>query len=411
MRSAELLAIGSELLGPDRLDTNGLFLSGVLGDLGITVRFRTILGDAQRDIEEALRIALGRSRLVLTTGGLGPTIDDRTREAVSAVLNLPLENDETLVRDIEERFHRHGYRMPPSNRRQAMIPRGAEPLPNRLGTAPGLFIRSGDATIVLLPGVPAEMRRMVEESVLTRLGPATARIVRRVLHITGLTESEVDRRLKPVSDLSGPVEWTILASPGEIGIHLSELCENDRPPSGIEHLDTEINRVLGHHVFGRDADTLESVLGGLLGSRSETLAVAESMTGGLVSRRVTSVPGASKYFCGGIVCYSERSKTRDAGVSEETLRRYGAVSSETAVEMAGGIRAVQGSTWGLATTGYAGPEGGPEGPPGTVWLAVKGPEVEQARQLQLPGDREAVCRRAATAALDLLRRVLLKAKG
>ncbi|MFQ5843648.1 MAG: nicotinamide-nucleotide amidohydrolase family protein [Planctomycetota bacterium] len=314
-----------------------------------------------------------------------------------------------MARRIEARYRRHGIEMPPRSRQQAMVPRGAEVLANRLGTAPGLLLRSGDKLLALLPGVPSEMRDMAERSFLPRLGPATDLYARRVLRIAGLPESEVDRRLEPVARLSGEVEWTILACPGEVSLHLSELCPPSRPAAGIRRLEEEVERILGPHLFGRDEETMESVVGRILSSRGETLAVAESLTGGLVAERVTSVPGASRYFRGGVVCYSDAAKLRGAGVSARTLDRHGAVSAEVACEMARGVRGLLESTWGLAATGYAGPEGGEGGPPGTAWIALSGPGETRHRGLSLPGDRDAVRRRAAMSALDLLRRALMDA--
>ena len=406
--ASELIAVGSELLGPWRTDTNGAYLSRRLGERGIEVRYRTVVGDRMDDIQEIFRVALARSDLVVATGGLGPTIDDLTREAVADLAGLPLVLDEQLARQIEERFRRYALPMPPRNMRQAMVPQGAEVLPNRLGTAPGLWLRSGRASIVLLPGVPGEMRQIVDDSVLPRLPLGDERFAYRVVKISGLTESEVDRRLDEVARAAGPVAWTILAAPGQIELHLRERVRVGEPPAGIERIDRAIVAALGAHVFARDEETMEDVIGRLVVQRDESLSAAESLTGGGIARRITSVPGASRYFRGAAVVYSDESKKALLGVGSKTLQTHGAVSRETAVEMARGARRLFGSTWAISSTGYAGPEGGgAERPAGTVILALAGPGTEKSRELRLAGDRETVRARTAGAALDVLRRALL----
>ncbi len=392
---AELIAVGSELLEPWRTDTNGSYLARVLGERGIAIRFRTVVGDTAEDLERAFRVALERSDLIVATGGLGPTIDDLTREAVAALLGLPLIEDESLAARIEERFRRHGLKMPPQNRRQAMVPRGAETLPNRLGTAPGLWIGSGTARIVLLPGVPEEMRQITEESVLPRLQGSGERFAHRIIKIAGLAESEVDRRLETVARSAAPVAWTILASPAQVEIHLRERVPAGGRAEGIERIDGAIASVLG---------------GRLLAGRGATLATAESLTGGGIAERVTRIPGASRYFRGGVVAYVDEAKRDLLGVAPETLRERGPVSRETALEMARGARRLFGSTWALSATGYAGPEGGgPDRPPGTTILGLAGPGVETIRELNFPGTREVVRERSCRSALDMLRRALLEA--
>jgi len=407
---AELIAVGSELLEPWRTDTNGSYLARVLGERGIAVRFRTVVGDTAEDLEGAFRVALDRSDLIVATGGLGPTIDDLTREAVAALLGLPLLEDEGLAAAIEERFRRHGLTMPPQNRRQAMVPRGAEVLPNRLGTAPGLWIVRGDARLVLLPGVPEEMRQITEESVLPRLQGTGERFAHRIIKIAGLAESEVDRRLEPVARGAAPVAWTILASPAQVEIHLRERVPAGGRPEGIDRIDGEIAAVLGAHVAARDEETIEEVTGRLLVGRGATLATAESLTGGGIAERVTRIPGASRYFRGGVVSYVDEAKRDVLGVAPETLRDRGPVSRETAVEMARGVLRLFGSTWALSATGYAGPEGGgPDRPPGTTVLCLAGPGVETVRELNFPGTRDVVRERSCRSALDMLRRALLEA--
>ena len=289
-----------------------------------------------------------------------------------------------------------------------MVPQGATILPNRLGTAPGLWLPSGRATIVLLPGVPGEMRQIVDDSVLARLPVEEDRFAYRVIKIAGLTESDVDRRLDEVARSAGPVAWTILAAPEQIEIHLRERVRGGDAPAGMERIDRAIVEVLGAHVFARDEETMEEVIGSLLVERGESLATAESLTGGGIAGRITSVSGASRYFRGAAVVYTDESKKALLGVGARTLETHGAVSPATAVEMACGARRLFGSTWALSATGYAGPEGGgPDRPAGTVVLGLAGPEIETSRELRLPGNRETVRARTGRTALDLLRRALL----
>jgi nicotinamide-nucleotide amidase len=407
---AELLAIGSELLGPWRIDTNGSWLARRLGERGIPIAFRTVVGDDPGDLQAALRTALGRSAIVLATGGLGPTVDDITREAASAVLGLPLLEDPAIARRLEERFRRHGLPMPPQNRRQALILEGAEVLPNTLGTAPGQILRPHGRLLVLLPGVPAEMRRMVDEGVLPRLPRTGRRFAYRVLKTAGPTESDVDHRLADLARGAAPVEWTILATPGQVEIHLRESLPGGRPAEGIQRLERAIEAILGPDLFGRDEETLEGVVARLLTSREATVAVAESFTGGLVAARLVNVPGASAWLRGAAVCYSDDAKRGLAAVPAATLAAHGAVSGETAAAMAAGIRSRLGASWGVATTGCAGPGAGPGGrPPGTAFLAVAGPAGDRVLERLLPGDRDLVRVRGAQLALDLLRRALLGA--
>ncbi|MGH9749048.1 MAG: competence/damage-inducible protein A [Candidatus Polarisedimenticolia bacterium] len=406
--AAEFIAIGSELLEPDRTEGNGAFISLRLGEIGVPLRFRTVVGDRMDDLQEALRTALRRSSLIVATGGLGPTVDDVTREAASAVLGRPLVEDAAIVRGLEERFRTYGQPMPPQNRRQAMVLRGAEVLANPRGTAPGQLIREGDRILALLPGVPSEMRAMVDQELLPRLHGTGERLVSRVLRIAGLPESEVDRRLEPVARAAAPAEWTILGSPGLVEIRLRERTAAGAAPLHIPRLEAAIASILGPDLFGRDGETLEEVVGGLLLARGATLAIAESLTGGAIAARVVEVPGASRYFRGGAVCYTDEAKRDLAGVPEATLRAHGAVSEATARAMAEGIRTRMGAHWGVAATGFAGPEGGGPGQPrGTVIVAASGPDAAHAVGRRFPGDRRAVRERAVVSALDLLRRLLL----
>jgi len=410
-RRAEVIAIGSELLGPSRVDSNGSFLARRLGAQGIALAFRTIVGDDPADLRAAVSTALGRADVVIATGGLGPTVDDLTREAVSEALGLPLIEDAALVRGLEERFARHGLSMPPANRRQAMVPAGASVIPNRHGTAPGLLIRTDAGRLLaLLPGVPVEMERMVEETLLGAIGASEEVFATRVFKVSGLTESETDRRLQPAHAAAGGVEWTILAAPGQVEIHLRERVPPGARAAGIERLDAAIAAALGDHLFGRDDQTLEGVVAAALAGRGESVAAAESVTGGGVARLLTSIPGASRWFLGGVVAYTDAAKRALLGVDAAMLATHGAVSEPVARAMAEGIRTRLGATWGVATTGYAGPEGGgPDLPPGTVHVAVAGPHLAEHRTWRVPGPRGVVQERSVRSAIDLLRRSLMRA--
>jgi nicotinamide-nucleotide amidase len=407
VRRAELIAIGSELLGPWHLDTNGSYLARRLGEVGIAVRYRVVVGDDAADIDAAFRSALGRSKLIVSTGGLGPTVDDRTRETVAALLGRPLLECASIAKDLEERYRRLGIEMSPGARRQARVPEGATVLPNRRGSAPGLFLQEGKTLLVLLPGVPSEMRQIVEEELLLRLAASPGRLTTRTLKITGLSESDVDRRLEPVAAGVREIGWTILAAPGQISIHLSQWTQKGAPSPGMKRAEREIRGILGRHVFAADDETMEQVVGRLLLGAGARLAVAESMTGGGLARRITAVPGASRYFLGGVVCYSDEAKLRSTGVRPETLESHGAVSRETATEMASGVCERFGATWGLSVTGYAGPEGGGDHPPGTGFIGLSGPGDLRAEQFSFTGDRSVVRERATQRSLDLLRLALL----
>ena len=265
---------------------------------------------------------------------------------------------------------------------------------------------------MLLPGVPDEMRQIVEDSVLPRLPATGERFAYRVIKIAGLTESDVDRRLDPVARDAGAVAWTILGAPGQVEIHLRERVRGAETPAGIDRVDGAIVAILGAHVFARDQETMEEVVGRFLVNRGDSLSAAESLTGGGIAERITSVPGASRYFRGAVVAYSDDVKKDLLGVRKETLEIQGAVSAETAAEMARGARRAFGTTWAVSATGYAGPEGGgPDRPPGTIFLGLAGPEMETTRGLTLPGSRQTVRTRAARTALDMLRRAVLGVGG
>jgi len=376
--NACILAIGSEMLTPFRVDTNSLFVTERLNAIGYDLRLKAVVGD---DVDELARVidgALAWADVIVITGGLGPTEDDVTRDAVARVLATPLDVDETIVERIRDRFAKLGMTMPEINRRQAMVPRGAVVLPNANGTAPGLWIERGKTAIVLLPGPPREMKPMFEAVVADRLAVRSGgrALFRRVLKISGRAESDVDAQAQPVygkwTSQAIPISTTILAVLGQIELHLTAQAASQAEADGaLDAAVRELQAVLGPSIFSIDGRNLEAVVGDLLRERKLTIAVAESCTGGLLTSRLTDVPGSSDYVERGVVCYSNRAKIELAGVPESTIREHGAVSEPVAQAMAEGIRSRSGTNIGIGVTGIAGPGGGtPQKPVGTVAVAV-----------------------------------------
>jgi nicotinamide-nucleotide amidase len=368
---AELIAVGTELLWGDRVETNTVALSAALGMRGVEVAAKTVVGDDEESLARALSEAMTRVPLVILTGGLGMTHDDMTTRVIARVAKRGLVlRDEVLVQ-IRDAYRRRGRDAPPASERQALFPVGAEALPNPVGIAPGIRLTEGGAHVVALPGVPAEMRAMFDACVapwLTELG-AGAPIPRRTVHTFGLGESEVDRRL---ADLvrDAACETGILASPQGVEIRL-RATGKDRASDELDRLVAEITRRLGDVVYAHDGVAMETVVGELLRAKGWTLAVAESCTGGLVGHRLTEVSGSSRYFVGGWVTYANEAKTRWLGVDREQLAAHGAVSEPVAAQMADGARRTAGSDVALALTGIAGPEGGsPEKPVGTLVVGL-----------------------------------------
>ncbi|OFV85280.1 MAG: competence/damage-inducible protein A [Acidobacteria bacterium RIFCSPHIGHO2_02_FULL_67_57] len=410
---AEIIAVGSELLTPFRQDTNSLYLTGELERLGIPVVQKTVVGDDRERLKAAFGDALQRAELVIGIGGLGPTEDDRTREAVAELLGRPLQRQEEIAARMEERFRARGRKMSPVNLRQAMVPDGAEWLANDHGTAPGLWLETDDKKIVLLlPGPPPELKPMFEGHCLPRLRARAPKhaFAHKVLKTVGLAESELEERVAPIYRQYTNPETTILAAPGQVEIHLratgSDTAEALRR---AEELAERLEQALGDYVFTRGPETLEQVVGLYLMMRGATLAVAESCTGGLVAERLTNVPGSSHYFVGGVVCYSEKLKAKLVGVSPALMRRRGEVSAEVAEALAKGVRRRAGAVLGLGVTGIAGPTGGtPDKPVGTVHLALADAHRVKTEKHRFLGDRERVRWQASQAALELVRRKLLK---
>jgi nicotinamide-nucleotide amidase len=416
LRTAEILAVGSELLTPHRVDTNSLYLTDRLNAIGIDVRSKSVVPDDADDLADRVRIALARADVVITTGGLGPTSDDLTREAVAMVLGRPLSPDAGLLAEIQRRFDRRGLRMPDANRRQAMVPSGARVLPNAHGTAPGLWLEAGDRLVVLLPGPPRELQPMFERSVQSALASRAGdgrRVWRRVLRIAGRPESSVEEVAHPIyapwAAAPVPIQTTILASPGVIELHLSA-CGADAGAieDALDRAVQALAAALAPSVFSADGRSLEDVVGGLLLERGLRLAVAESCTGGLLGARLTDVPGSSAWFQGGIIAYANDAKIEILGVPADLLAANGAVSEPVGRAMADGVRRRLHADVGVAITGIAGPAGGTDGKPvGTVVVAVASAAGGAARTLRFGGDRAVVRQHAVVTALEEVRQALL----
>jgi nicotinamide-nucleotide amidase len=410
---AAILAVGSELLGTDRLDTNSLKLTGLVARHGVELRRKAVIGDSEEEVAAEIRILLGRVDLILITGGLGPTADDVTREAVASALGRSLHQDAEVLVSLEQRFQAFGWRMPEVNRRQAQVVDGAEVLTNPRGTAPGLRLESGGCTLFLFPGVPTELEGLMQSALEPWLAVRSGDIAREtaVLKIAGLPESVVEERIAPAYTEFGREAITILASVGEIRLQATAAGPEPERRTRLQAMVARLGELAGDAVFTtREEDTLESVVGELLRAAGSTLTAAESCTGGLFSQRITSVAGSSDYFLGGAVTYSNELKTKLVGVPAALIAEHGAVSEPVARAMAEGVRTNLGSDWGVGITGVAGPGGGtPEKPVGTVHIAIAGPrdgEVEH-RRLRLPGDRDRVRQFSAQIALEVLRRRLL----
>jgi len=409
--TAEIIAIGSELLAPDRSDTNSLWLTEKLNSIGIEVKLKTIVGDDDARLEEAIRDARRRSKVVITTGGLGPTEDDITRKVAARALGRRLMLDEAILADLRQRFLAFGHVMPERNSRQAMVIEGAEVLPNPNGSAPGIFIDHEGVAIVLLPGPPREMRPMFENHVLPKLvdRAGSVRVVRRMLRVAGLGESALDEMIAPIYTRYENPQTTILFNKSEIEIHLTARGRTEAEADALlDRLSEQLEQRLGQAVFSFAGEKMEEVVGLKLSVGRYTLAVAESCTGGLISERLTDKAGSSKYFVEGVIAYSNETKTRALGVNPALLREHGAVSAEVAEAMAEGVRKRAGTDFGLSVTGIAGPGGGSEEKPvGLVYIALADDAHTKSRKLMIPGDRQLVRWRASQAALDLLRRRLI----
>ncbi|MDR1537693.1 MAG: competence/damage-inducible protein A [Clostridiales bacterium] len=407
---AEILAVGTELLLGDILNTNAQFLSRELAKLGINVYYQTVVGDNPARLLEAYKTAFGRADVVIATGGLGPTEDDLTKETAALYFGKELALDEESWEMIAAFFRKMHANMAPTNKKQAMMPIGSSVLKNRNGTAPGCFIEEGGKMLFLLPGPPNEAQPMYLNEVAPILRPRTERMfVSKTLKICGIGESQAEEMLKDLIDAQGNPSIAPYAKTSEVWFRITASAKNEGEAAELMKptLD-EIKKRLGRNIYGEDDESLVSVTAMLLMEKGLTLSAAESCTGGELSARLVDFPGISSVFLEGAVTYSNEAKIRRLGVKAATLEKYGAVSPQTAVEMAGGIARTSGSDIGISTTGIAGPDGGtPEKPVGLVYLGLSVKGEASVKELNLAGNRAKVRTRAVVSALDMIRRALL----
>lgn len=410
---AELISTGTELLLGQILNTNARFIGQRLAQLGIDVFFQITVGDNQARLTEAFKTAFGRADLIIITGGLGPTTDDLTKETIADVLGLEMEPDMMALAHIEDFFRVRGRIMPETNRKQALIPVGAEVIPNKIGTAPGMIIEDSGRSIVILPGPPVEMGPMfldtVEPYLLDKSGRDKSVIVSRVLKILGLGESTVEERIRDLVDEQVNPTIAFLAPMGEVFIRLTAKAAAQAAAHKITaSVEEEIRKRLGDYIYGADDETLESVVAGLLQQTGLTVCTAESCTGGLIAKRLTDVPGISKNLMYGIITYSDESKSGLLSVRPETIEKYGAVSEETALEMVRGARQAGGADLSVAVTGIAGPGGGtPDKPVGLVYAGFSDRDTTIVQKYLFTGDREVIRWQTANAVLNMIRKYLL----
>ncbi len=409
LRHAACVAVGSELLGDSRVDTNSLSVTAALARIGIRVVEKRVLGDDVHVVAAALAELLGRVDVVVITGGLGPTADDITREAVAAAVGRSLLVDPDLESRIRERFAAFGRNMPAIASAMARVVEGSRPLTNLTGSAPGLLLEVDGRFLVALPGVSWEMREMLEHEVVPELARRTAgdTLLHRTLVLGGVVESGVETRVRPLYERFGREAVTILAAVGVVRLVLSAEGAPAAAGARLDEMEDTFRAVLGEDVAGVDVDGLAPSVVAALAARGATVATAESCTGGLLGGEITAVSGSSAVFLGGVVSYSNEVKERLVGVPHDLLLVHGAVSEPVACAMADGVRVRLGADWGVGITGIAGPAGGTEDKPvGLVHWAVAGPEGVDARHAVFPGDRAAVRRWSVNSALDLLRRRL-----
>ncbi len=421
--NAEIIAVGSEMLTPHRQDTNSLYLTAGLNRLGVSVAFKTIVGDSFQHLVDAAGIALRRTDIVLFSGGLGPTEDDLTREAVAAALGLALHRDAALLAALAQRFLARRIAMPSNNHKQADVLTGAVLLGNKNGSAPGQWLDTAidgptgqlhRKIVILLPGPPSELKPMFDGECRPRLSAVlpARHIATRMLRMALIPESTVDARTAPIYQKFSDVETTILAGSGEIQLHFSSgkptLAEARARVDEVAEL---VEAEMGEDIFSNDGASLEEVVQLMLGLRDFTLSTAESCTGGLLAQRLTAVPNISRNFMGGAVVYSDALKTKFAEVPPETIEQHGAISGEVARALAEGIRHITGSSLGIGITGLAGPAAPTSGPDagkpvGLVYIGLADGEDTQVKKLELPGDRDRIRLWASQHALEMLRRRL-----
>ena len=415
---AETIAIGSELLLGGRTDSNSQFITDELSQLGIEVRFKSVVGDDQTDIVHVLKTAVGRAKVIVMTGGLGPTVDDCTREAIAQAAGRKLARRKEAFEGLQARLAQWGRTPNKGQLRQALIPSGATVLPNPVGSAPGFWLSWKGATLISLPGVPGEMKAMMRESVIPLLmsqlqrhddGSKRQPITRLLFHTWGLPEADVDAQLKGLIPKRVPVDLGLLASPMGVLVSLTTNSRAHVKEDAMVSLAQDIRTRLREWLFAEGQDSMEEVVGRLLTDQKRTVALAESCTGGLIGHRLTQVPGSSAYMDRGVICYSNKAKVESLGVPPELIEKHGAVSAEVAAAMAKGIRERSGVSVGLSVTGIAGPGGGTATKPvGLVYIGLDAENGDSiTKEHRFHGDRTIIKQRSSQAALDLLRRWLL----
>ncbi len=408
MPSAEIIAVGSELLTPQKIDTNSLFLTEQLNDLGVEVTRKSVVGDDRERLTSTIRNALASCDVLILSGGLGPTEDDLTRDAVAAAVGRPLIFNQEICDALEERFRRFKRTMAENNKRQAYIIEGAEILGNDRGTAPGQWVEHEGKVTILLPGPPGELKSMFANQCVSRLQRILPPSVIRVRHyrVAAMGESDLDQLIAPVyTKYANPVT-TILSGVGGNEVHLRAQAATEAEAEALlNEVGGQIEHLLGNRICSRTGETLQKVIGDLLRARSATLSVAESATGGMLGEWITAVPHSSDYFVGGFLTYTDRMKHELLGVPEEVLAEFTAVSEQTAKAMAEGARNRTGSDYALSITGFAGPDGVDVG---TVFIGLAGAGGTEARRFKVPGDRHRIRALSVQNALDMLRRRLLQ---
>ncbi|OGO79129.1 MAG: competence/damage-inducible protein A [Clostridiales bacterium GWB2_37_7] len=406
----EIIAVGTELLLGNIVNSNARYLSERLAELGIDVFYHTTVGDNMSRLQEVIQIALQRSDIIIATGGLGPTDDDITKEGVAEALGLKLVAHQESLDKIEDYFRKANRPMPDCNRKQGFIPEGSRVLENNNGTAPGILTEKNGKAVILLPGPPKEMTLMFEQLVYPYFKARSEHLIKsKTLRVVGVGESAIQERLQHIFDIQSNPTVAPYAKDGEVHLRITAKCHNDIEADNLlKDMEKQVQSILGENIYGYDEESLEYVVYQLLRSKKLTVSIAESCTGGLISSRLTNVSGVSEVLMNAIVTYSNQAKMKFLNVKEETLLKHGAVSAETAQEMALGIRIASNTDVGISVTGIAGPNGGTaEKPVGLFYIGLAIGDKVEAHRLCFPASREKVRWNAATSALDILRRELL----
>lgn len=409
---AEIICIGTEITQGNIVNTNASYLSKKLSSVGIDLFYHTTVDDDNVRVYTVLKRAMRRSDIVITTGGLGPTVDDLTLEIIAQAIQKKLVLNHNILKDIKQHFRRRHLDMPKENVRQALIPEGAKPLKNEVGTAPGLIVPYEKKVLIALPGVPGEMQPMVERDIIPYLAKNFAGkwvIVSRRIRTTGLAESQVNQKVKDILELKPPITVGIYVHTDSVDLNITVKAKSKRGAEKlINSVERKVHMRLKEYIYGYDSQDLETVVAKALNKKKKTIAVAESCTGGLISKRLTNISGSSKYFRLGLVAYSNKAKQSLLGISPESLKEFGAVSKEVARQLASNIQQLAKTELGLGVTGIAGPTGATEGKPvGLVYIALASPRKIQCQEFHFHGDRRAVRLRASQAALEMLRRHLI----